>query len=772
MVSSEISIEDAACELLRRRKARRSLLGFTKYTFPKYRSAPHHELIAEKLDLVLEGKLDRLMIFMPPRHGKSELASVRFPAYALGKYPDIQIACASYGGDLAKEFGRKVKEGVQDDKYQKLYPGVKLRQDSKAADRMNTAEGAYIALGVGGPFVGKGANIILIDDPLKGRAEADSPAERNRVIEWYKGVARNRLEPYEDKDGNRVHRGAMIVIQCMTGDTAVTMAGGTSTPLADIKPGDQVATYGDQYTTTPRLTGATVLNHASQGYDDCYAITTTSGIVLKANERHPFLVDDKGARKWTRVKDLTMGQEIVIAGPVRVNGLVRRALSRIVTKPLALAGSVYRTITSTGGPAGIAHPLVTGSHSDGHTSSTATALLKPNWTHYSANRMASALFAGGMSIRDLQNTGRHPFVSTIATVKDRFAPFFATIATSLSDAFITMQSTQKERRSTLDFTTDEIVSIEPVGCHEVFDIQVEGTENFIANGAVSHNTRWHEDDLAGYLLETKRADEWEVLELKAIENEGTDNEIALWPDRYPLEELHALRDDSGPREWSALFQQQPQPDDGTYFTRDMIKWYDPGDQPEGMHIYGASDYAVTDGGGDFTEHGILGIDEREDIYALDWWYGQTTADLWIDSKISLIEQYRPLVWVGESGVIKATVEPFMLKTMSERGIYQMMEWIAPVRDKPSRARSMQSRAARGKLHLPRHTPWAERLLAQMLVFPAGKHDDAVDVLSVFGLALDKTIGGKVAAPEKTVTKDRYDRAFEAAEDTGSNWKTA
>lgn len=764
---AQITVEDAASELLKRKRARRGLLAFTQYTFPKYRAAAHHKLIADKLDDVLEGKTDRLMIFMPPRHGKSELASVRFPAYALGKYPDIQIACASYGGDLAKEFGRKVKEGLQDSRFQNLFPGIKLKQDSKAADRMNTQDGAYIALGVGGPFVGKGANIILIDDPLKGRAEADSAPERKRVTEWYQGVARNRLEPYEDKDGNRVHRGAIIIIQCMTGDTAVTMADGTTTPLADIRPGDHVATC--EY---DRLSTSAVLNHTSQGYDDCYAITTTSGIVLKANERHPFLVDDKGTRTWAKVKDLTIGQTIVTAKGSGESGRAKSALWLAVTEILARVGSVLHITTNGVGPAGIAQPLTGANLAAGHTSNIDTALPRTNGMIYSMSRMVNALFASEKNILTNPNTGLHPFVSTTATVKERFGGYFATTAISPSGGYTMMQNTLKGQPNTSDFTTDEIVSIEAIGRHEVFDIQVEGTENFIANGAVSHNTRWHESDLAGYILETKRADEWEVLELKAIENEGTDNEIALWPDRYPLEELHALRDDSGPREWSALFQQQPQPDDGTYFTRDMIKWYDPGDQPEGMHIYGASDYAVTDGGGDFTEHGILGIDEHEDIYALDWWYGQTTADLWIDSKISLIEQYRPLVWVGESGVIKATVEPFMLKTMSERGIYQMMEWIAPVRDKPSRARSMQSRAARGKLHLPRHTPWAERLLAQMLVFPAGKHDDAVDVLSVFGLALDKTIGGKVAPPEKTVTKDRYDRAFEAAEDAETNWKTA
>ena len=495
----EITPAEAAQELLRRRHARRNLLDFTKYTFPKFRAAPHHELIAEKLDAVLEGKIDRLMIFMPPRHGKSELASVRLPAYALGKYPDIQIACASYGGDLAKEFGRKVKGGIQDPKYQKIFPGVQLRQDSKAADRMNTAKGAYIALGVGGPFVGKGANIILIDDPLKGREQADSEPERKTVIEWYQGVARNRLEPYEDAEGNRIHRGAIIIIQ----------------------------------------------------------------------------------------------------------------------------------------------------------------------------------------------------------------------------------------------------------------------------------TRWHEEDLAGYILETKRASEWEVLELKAIENEGTDNEIALWPDRYPLEELHALRDDSGPREWSALFQQQPQPDDGTFFTRDMIRWYDPGEQPDYLHTYGASDYATVEDRGDFTEHGILGLDEDENIYALDWWYGQTTSDVWINKKLELVNQYRPLVWVGEGGVIKNAVEPFLNKMMQERGLYQLMEWINPVRDKTARARAIQSYAARRKLYLPRHTPWAERLLAQMLVFPAGRYDDAVDVLSIFGLALDKTVGGKITTPEKGIRKDRYDRAFDRLEmETGTTWKTA
>ena len=124
---------DAAQELLRRNEARGNLIAFTKYTLPGFEPADHHLQIADKLEAVAEGKIKRLMIFMPPRHGKSELASRRFPAWYLGKYPDQQIICASYNQDLASDFGRDVRGILQDEEYKLLFD-TRLKRDSRAAE--------------------------------------------------------------------------------------------------------------------------------------------------------------------------------------------------------------------------------------------------------------------------------------------------------------------------------------------------------------------------------------------------------------------------------------------------------------------------------------------------------------------------------------------------------------------------------------------------------------------------------------------------------------
>src|SRR5688572_4727223 len=118
---------------IRAEKARRSLISFTEYTNPGYERAGHHLMIAEKLEAVERGEIDRLMIFMPPRHGKSELASRRFPAWYLGRNPDKHVIAASYNSDLANDFGREVRNIVDSDDYRNLF-GVRLAQDSQAAN--------------------------------------------------------------------------------------------------------------------------------------------------------------------------------------------------------------------------------------------------------------------------------------------------------------------------------------------------------------------------------------------------------------------------------------------------------------------------------------------------------------------------------------------------------------------------------------------------------------------------------------------------------------
>lgn len=182
--------------------ARQGLLAFTRYTFPRYRPAPHHHLIAETLEAVERGEKKRVMIFMPPRHGKSELASRRFPAFFIGRNPERSIIAASYNKDLASDFGRDVRNIVADYRYSNLFD-VHLSEDSSAANRWHTQKGGmYVAAGVGTAATGRGAHAFLIDDPVKDRETADSEVFREKIWRWYTSVAYTRLE--SDIDPNEV----------------------------------------------------------------------------------------------------------------------------------------------------------------------------------------------------------------------------------------------------------------------------------------------------------------------------------------------------------------------------------------------------------------------------------------------------------------------------------------------------------------------------------------------------------------------------------------
>lgn len=437
-------------------------------------------MIAERLEAVERGEIRRLAIFMPPRHGKSELASRRFPAWFLGRNPQAEIIAASYNSDLAADFGRDVRAIVNDPAYRALFPGLTLRQDSKAADRWHTnLGGAYRAAGVGTAMTGRGADLLLIDDPVKDREEADSELRRQRVWEWYRSTAYTRLSP----------EGRVVVIQ----------------------------------------------------------------------------------------------------------------------------------------------------------------------------------------------------------------------------------------------------------------------------------TRWHQDDLSGRLLEQMEAggDQWEVLSLPAILSTGD----ALWPDRYPLERLEAIRNTLGPREWSALYMQRPQPDEGTYFRRDWFKTWTA--RPLSLRVFGTSDYAVTDEGGDYTIHRVWGVAPDGDLYRLDGWRGQTTADRWIEAKLDLIARHKPLAWFGEAGVIQKAVEPMLRRRMLERKVFCRLEWVASIHDKPTRARGFQARAAMGKV-------WFEQGadLSEFLSFPAGKHDDEVDVAGLIGRALDQAHPALALAKPETGPRDRWDKAFGHTRAGEATWRTA
>lgn len=184
----------------RRELGTRSLLSFTTLLAPEYEVGWVHREITDLLDAFIEAverKLaPRLIIQLPPRIGKSEIVSRKFPAYALGKHPEWEIVCATYNQDLANDFGRDVRVVFRDPLYAELFPDAKIREDSNAIDDMKLeARGSYKAVGIGGALTGRGAHILVIDDPVKNREDADSELIREHTWKWYQTVGRTRLAP-------------------------------------------------------------------------------------------------------------------------------------------------------------------------------------------------------------------------------------------------------------------------------------------------------------------------------------------------------------------------------------------------------------------------------------------------------------------------------------------------------------------------------------------------------------------------------------------------
>lgn len=471
------------------------LIAYAAYQWPGYRDAPHHRLIARKLEAVERGEITRLMITMPPRHGKSMLASEFFPAWYLGRNPDHYVVSAAYAQELADDFGRKVKNQIEDRSFTGIFPGVTLAGDSRAAKRFHIQDwqggyehglkqnGAFYAVGVGGPLTGRGAHLLLIDDPVKNREEAESELIRKKTKDWYTSTAYTRLMP-----GGRV-----VIIQ----------------------------------------------------------------------------------------------------------------------------------------------------------------------------------------------------------------------------------------------------------------------------------TRWHEDDLSGWLLAEHKHEGWEVLDLPAISEAGK----ALWPEQYDIPTLEKIKLAIGPRDWSALYQQRPTPDEGDYF---KIDWFRPVAKlpdPKTLRVYGGSDYAVTADGGDYTVHVVIGVDPEERIYILDLWRKQTTSDVWIEAFCDLVIAHKPMGWAEETGQIKASLGPFINQRQRARKAWCAREQF-PTRggDKAVRAQSIRGRASLAGIYYQADAPWWPDLRSELLSFPAGKHDDQVDALGLVGQLLDRMLSGdKLPDPAPAKKADDYRTAHDVA--APGDWQT-
>jgi len=208
--SDKERIAELVRELKRRRERENSqtdFLAFVQSVWPDFIYGRHHARIAAEFERVANGQCKRLIINLGPRHTKSEFGSFLLPAWFLGRFPNKKVIQCSHTADLAVGFGRKVRNLVDSPAYQEVFPNVGLRSDSKAAGRWNTSAGGdYFAIGVGGAVTGKGADLLIIDDPhseQEAAIAASNPEIYDKVYEWYTSGPRQRLQP----------GGAIIIIQ-------------------------------------------------------------------------------------------------------------------------------------------------------------------------------------------------------------------------------------------------------------------------------------------------------------------------------------------------------------------------------------------------------------------------------------------------------------------------------------------------------------------------------------------------------------------------------
>lgn len=279
-------------------------------------------------------------------------------------------------------------------------------------------------------------------------------------------------------------------------------------------------------------------------------------------------------------------------------------------------------------------------------------------------------------------------------------------------------------------------------------------------------TRWHSDDIIGRLTDPENpcynaieAKKWKIIRLPAVAEEddplGRAEGEALWPERYDLDFLQSQQR-LDPLGFAALYQQRPTVADGVLFRRENIQRYHLKDLPENLRYYCSSDHAVgTKQRNDPSCFGKAGVDQQDNLYLTELFWKRVPSDQAVEAMLAMAggsAATRPLLWFAEKGHISQSIGPFLRKRMLETDTFLNIREITPVGDKEQRAQSIAARVAIGKVFIP-HGPIWDKAVEEMLAFPNGTHDDFVDMLSLFGLALQSQV--KASAPPKTPTQPKF-----------------
>lgn len=794
--------------------------------------AAHHRLLIEKLEAVERGDIRRLMVFMPPGSAKSSYASVVFPTWFMGRAKRRNVIVATYASDLARKIGRRARSILRQPAYRNIF-GVELSAETAAADEWAlTNENEFMGGGILSGITGNRADCLRGDSVIQTEAGPKSIKElvscaysgkvlsydehsRKLVYRRVQAVAR-RSSP----DFYRVHTASGLVVEC-TGDHRIYTSRGyvearLLSPgddlLRDMRSADGSSRSGHEEGSQAWGRGSVLqpsLSH--RGYQ--HRQRSLRGQVQRVREHGSSRLSAMFVGMQAGGFGATQGRVCLGHSAKAMRG-VRQELSSSVTdygESLLLDGVQERGSFSRDDGRRQSCLAGRGEYQTRNQSTGNTRVLGVETRHQGSGRRVRRLPCEGEATGPSHRSGhREQRVFQSGYV--------------VQDA-----SRGLSRGGQIETACDPVALVERV-CQptDVFDIQVEGTHCFFANGILVHNciiiddpikgrqqadsevirettlaaynddlktrlkpggriiliqTRWHSLDLAGSILPDDYAGEsgpivgkdgetWEVLSIpaQALDNDplGRRPGEMLWPEWFDESHWRAFR--SNPRTWSALYQQNPSPEEGSYFRREWFKRYR--QKPNNLHVYMTSDHATKEDAGDYTVFRLWGVDPIGDLYMLGGFKSQETTDKWMVKGVQLIKDYKPLCWFPENDQAWRAVAPFVQRYMYSKNVHCRREPLPTSGgDKPTKARGFQAMASMGKVWLP-DTPEGDEILNEYLRFPAGKHDDEVDAAANMGRALDEAHPAIVKTQKKPDgPRDSYTRARVESRDD-NDWMVA
>ena len=768
-------------DALERERCEQSFLPFVKKMWPSFVHGRHHAVMAKAFEDVASGKIKRLAISCPPRHTKSQFGSFLFPAWFLGKFPDKKVMQSSNTSELAVGFGRNVRNLVMSEEYSKVFPNVKLRQDSKSAGRWAVNQyGEYFAIGVGGTMTGRGADCLVGNTMVmtyNGTKRIDEVSENEYVLSrqnnrsvYRRVVAVARRTVYEtyriyDDLGNMVEATGNHRIFCgndwketkaiHTGDVLLcNMQEGL--PEGSVR-NSQEAKERSELCSPLR----SILRDANKKFKKWLQGSFNLQQLWQGNVVWSFA---GGAGVFGRVPtgDFKEGR-IEIQNNQRAN--LRNLREGLQTKEQYLRIKVLLNW--------LQKRIAFNPNAGGEQSNL------EGWSNAQEGKGKNRSELQGCKEErnedGLRNVCGMQHGTSSRGASYQSQPSRQQVRESGDAMFLLpSQVTRNEHEKSGTVSLVERVR-HPEGIF-VYDIEVEETHNFFANNVLVHNciiiddphseqeaalashdasvydsvyewytsgprqrlqpngaiiiiaTRWSERDLIGRVLkdaaERGKEDEWRVIEFPAILPSGN----PLWPEFWSLEELSALKEELPPSKWNAQYQQSPTGEEGAIVKREWWKVWEKDDPPRCEFIIQSWDTAFTKNErSDFsacTTWGVFHMNENpEDVHIilLDAFKKRMEFPELKERAYELYMDWEPDACIVEA---KAAGAPLIFE-LRQMGI--MVSEYTPSRgnDKFVRLNSVTDLIRSGKVWAP-DTRWARELIEEMAVFPNGQHDDLTD----------------------------------------------